>query len=278
MVRTRILILLIAAALVILLFNLPSVVVDNASKEMPSPTEDSIEATNSSENQDFSHNQDIDSEDRIRISSLKAIVQSEDNPEKTFTFADSLAELYLNYQKFDSAATYFEIAAELKKDEESWIKAGNAYYEAFTYAIDPEESKYFGLKVRECFDPVLESNPDRLDLKTKVGMTLVSSSNPMQGITMLREVLATDPENQDALYNLGILAFQTGQYPVAIDRFEKLVNANKDHVQGHFYLGLSYRETGELEKAKEQLEIVKDLDKNPEVQATVDSYLEEINN
>jgi tetratricopeptide (TPR) repeat protein len=183
----------------------------------------------------------------------------------------------MEYQKFDSAAMYFEIAADLKKDEDSWIKAGNAYYEAFTFAIDPEESKYYGTKVRECFGAILETDPDRLDLKTKMGMTLVSSSNPMQGITMLREVLEKDPDNEEALYNLGILAFQTGQFAVAVSRFEKLVQAHQDNVQGHFYLGLSYMELKEFAKAKEQLEVVKDLDKSPEVQATVDSYLEEIN-
>jgi tetratricopeptide (TPR) repeat protein len=261
--------------LIILLFNLPRVVVDNADGNMPA--EASAQSSDREADQDFLHNQDVSTQDAQIMSSLKASIQKEENQEKTHIFADSLAELYQFYGKFDSAATYFERAAEEDPQEERWIKAGNAYYEAFTYAVDAEVASYYGQKARDCFNPVIDSNPSRLDLKTKVGMTLVSSSNPMQGITILREVLEEDPENEEALYNLGILAFQTGQYPTAIDRFERLIRVNNDNTQGHFYLGLCYKETGEIDMAKEQFNIVKELDKSPEVQATVDSYLEDMN-
>jgi hypothetical protein len=41
---------------------------------------------------------------------------------------------------------------------------------------------------------------------------------------------------------------------------------------------LSYLEGGKDEEAREQFEIVKESDPDPAVQATVDSYLEEIEN
>jgi tetratricopeptide (TPR) repeat protein len=266
--------LLLAAALVALLFSLPRVVVDNTESGIPASESNSEPLP--AESDDFLHNQDFSEEDLERTVSLKASIRNEENPGKTSIFADSLAELYLVYQKFDSAATYFERAAKLDPSQERWIKAGNTYYEAFTFAMEPVEADFYGQKVRECLQPVLDLEPERLDLKTKVGMTLVSSSNPMQGITMLREVLEIDPGNEEALYNLGILAFQTGQYSTAITRFENLVEVRNENTQAHFYLGLSYKESGEPVKAKEQFEIVKELDKSPEVQATVNSYLEEL--
>ena len=270
MLRARVIMLLAAAALIVLLFNLPRVVVDNS--------EDNIQDQTSSgaADEDFQHLQDISEEDFEIISSLKALLEKEVNQEKNPIFADSLAELYFNYQKFDSAATYFERAALLDPQDLRWEKAGNAYYEAFTYAVDTDQASYLGLKVRECFEMIMEGDPSRLDLKTKIGMTLVSSSNPMQGILMLREVLEADPQNVDALYNLGILAFQTGQFATAIERFENLILADSDNVQGHFYLGLCYKEVQEWDKAIEQFEIVKKMDESPEVQASVDTYLDEI--
>lgn len=267
--------LLLAATLIVLLFNLPRIVVDNDEGSMGG--EASAQSVDPETGDEFLHNQEVSGEDSERMSSLKASIQIEENQEKTSIFADSLAELFMFYRKYDSAATYFERAAKLDPREERWIKAGNAYYEAFTYAIDANAADYYGQKTREYFNPIVENDPKRLDLKTKVGMTLVSSQNPMQGITMLREVLVTDPENEEALYNLGILAFQTGQYPTAIERFETLVKVNNNHTQGHFYLGVSYKEIGDFKMAKEQFRIVKEMDKSPEVQATVDSYLEEMN-
>ena len=273
MLRTRLLILLSAVALIVLLFNLPTVVVDNSESSIPS---DSDQARGQAKSPDLTHNQEYSSEDAERVASLKALVELEENQEKTSIFADSLAELFLVYQVFDSAAMYFEKAATLDSSLEVWEKAGNAYYEAFTYSMDRESADMYGEKARESLQKVLTDNPQRLDLKTKVGMTLVSSSNPMQGITMLREVIAEDPDNEEALYNLGILAFQTGQFEVAKGRFENLVRINDDNPQGHFYLGLCYKELGENEKAKEQFLIVKEKDESLEVQATVDSYLKEL--
>jgi tetratricopeptide (TPR) repeat protein len=267
--------LLLAATLIVLLFNLPRVVVDNAEGNMGG--EASAKSMDPETSEEFLHNQEISPEDSEKMSSLKASIQKEENQEKTSIFADSLAELFMFYRKYDSAATYFERAAKLDPREARWEKAGNAYYEAFTYAIDADAANLYGQKTRECFNPLIDNDPMRLDLKTKVGMTLVSSQNPMQGITMLREVLESDPRNEEALYNLGILAFQTGQYPTAIERFENLVKVNENNTQGHFYLGVCYKEIGDFEMAKEQFRIVKEMDKSPEVQATVDSYLEEMN-
>ena len=124
---------------------------------------------------------------------------------------------------------------------------------------------------------ILENHPERLDLKTKIAMTYVSSQNPMQGILLLREVIESDPENEEALYNLGLLSRQSGQLDKAIERFSKIVSINPDHIQARFLLAVTYLDLGESNKAKEQFEIVKRTNDDPAVQATVDSYLEKIN-
>ena len=104
-------------------------------------------------------------------------------------------------------------------------------------------------------------------------MTYVSSSTPMKGIIMLREVLADDPKNELALFNMGMLSIQSGQYDRAIERLQQLVAINPQHVQGHLLLGVAYLNKGEKAEARKQFEKVKQLDKDPSVQATADSYL-----
>jgi Flp pilus assembly protein TadD len=98
----------------------------------------------------------------------------------------------------------------------------------------------------------------------------------MQGITMLREVLAADPKNELALFNMGMLSIQSGQFAKAAEWLEKLVAVNDKHLQGQLLLGVAYMNVGQKDKARQQFEKVKKMDSDPSVQATVDSYLDEL--
>jgi Tfp pilus assembly protein PilF len=93
---------------------------------------------------------------------------------------------------------------------------------------------------------------------------------------LLREVLVEDPKNELALYNMGMLSIQSGQHDKAIERLEELIKVNPSHTQGHLLLGIAFMNTGNNQRAKEQFEKVKQLDKDPAVQATVDSYLKDL--
>jgi tetratricopeptide (TPR) repeat protein len=108
-------------------------------------------------------------------------------------------------------------------------------------------------------------------------MSYISSSNPMQGIVLLREILEEDPENETALFNMGILAIQSGQYERGSERFKNLVSLYPQNLQGQFYLGLCYFEMGQKDKAKTQFELVKSMEDDPAVLATIEGYLQELN-
>ena len=131
-------------------------------------------------------------------------------------------------------------------------------------------------KAQQFYKKVLEANPKNLDVKTKMAMTYVSSPNPMQGILMLREVIAADPKNELALFNLGMLSIQSGQYEKAVERLEELIELYPNNSQGQLLLGIAYMNTSEKAKAKAQFEKVKQMEKDPAVQATVDSYLKDL--
>src|SRR5690606_38551350 len=120
--------------------------------------------------------------------------------------------------KFDSAAWFAERAAEFFNNEESWSKTAEAYYQAYSFAVDSKKQAAYAVKAREYFDKVLAVSPTNLDAKTKQAMTYLSDANPMQAITTLREVLAQDPDNKLALYNMGMLSIQSGQYDRAVER------------------------------------------------------------
>jgi Flp pilus assembly protein TadD len=69
---------------------------------------------------------------------------------------------------------------------------------------------------------------------------------------------------------------QSGQYDKAIERLEELEKINPENIQGQLLLGVAYMNKGDKAKAKQQFEKVKKLDKDPSVQATADSYLNDL--
>ena len=184
-------------------------------------------------------------------------------------------DLYNQAGLFDSAAWFADRAMTFFKTDESLLKAGDAYYQAYTFAMDPQKQKALADKTQELFGKYLKENPKNLEVKTKIAMTYLVSA-PMKGIGMLREVLAADPNNELALFNMGMLSIQSGQYDKAPQYLEKLATVNEKHIQGQLLLGVAYLNLGQKDKARQQFEKVKKMDSDPSVQATVDSYLKDL--
>ncbi len=279
MSKTKIIISAVAILLIIGIFLLPKVVVDNsADVEMTSSGEASSGVTAQSPEVDAMHNTTISPEDETLLNDLRENYKSNADNEKSAIFADSLATVFKRYNKLDSAAKYYAIAADKVPSQEALLKAGDAYYEAYTYAVAPERSQQLGEKAREYYEIVLgrEGGEALLNVKANLAMTYIASADPMKGIALLREILEKDPNHKGAIYNMGVLSIQSNQYDRAIERFEQLVGLDPENVQAQFYLGLSYFEAGRKTMAKKQFEKVKTLDSDPEIQAAADGYLEEI--
>ena len=268
MLKTRIILLVVSVAAIVLLFLLPRVVVENDQTIAGAPA-DSI-------TQQIEMHAAVPAEMEQQIRILRANYSADTRNEKNAIFADSLAGLYSKAGKFDSSAWFAEEATKFFNNTESRIKAGDSYYQAYSFALDASRQAYFAGKAQSFYNMVLESAPDNLDVKTRLAMTYLTDSNPMKAITMLREVLAEDPQNKTALYNMGMLSIQSGQYDKAIERLEQLVQIDAENTQAHLMLGIAYMNGGSKRKAKEQFEKVKQLDNDPSVQATADSYLKDL--
>jgi Flp pilus assembly protein TadD len=73
-----------------------------------------------------------------------------------------------------------------------------------------------------------------------------------------------------------MLSIQSGQYDKAIEWLQRLATVNAGHLQGQLLLGVAYMNSGDKTRAREQFEKVKKMDNDPSVQATADSYLQEL--
>ena len=270
MAKKQLIIVGVAIIAVVALFSLPRIVVDNdgdSVSEPPSPV---------AETGEDAHLPPLTPAVQEEADSLRALYLANTDTEKTTIFASSLVELFIRADRYDSAAYYAEVIAQQTEALADEKRAGEMYYESFMRALSSGQGQQLGEKVRFYFDKVLEAEPDNLDAKTKSAMTYIGSSNPMQGIQMLREVVEADENHELATYNLGLLSMQSGQHEKAVERFEKVKEINPDNLQAQFLLGVSYLEAGENEKSRKQFEYIKTISDDPEIVANVDNYLERI--
>lgn len=233
MKKPQILLSVFGIILILGLYRLPRVVVEN-------------DAETTVETHDF----EITSADARAISSLKRLI-AEAEKEKSSNFADSLAKYFLRYGMLDSASLVSE--AMLKRDSSlsTKEKAVKILYRIFERAGSGDEASLQAMRLRPLIESLLEANPNDLSLKNKLAMTLVTTENPMSGIMVLREIVATDPINREALINLGLLSIQSGQFDRAVERFENLVAMDSSDFEAKLYLGVSYLETGRVADASQ---------------------------
>jgi tetratricopeptide (TPR) repeat protein len=231
----------------------------------------------SSTSGDVEHIHEIPDSLKAELESLYESFNNAENQEKRFIFADSLAKAYKTVGKLDSLAKYSEVRALEIPTIENLIAAGNGYYDAFNFAVDPSKRNSLAERARYYYKRILEENPEMLDIKSKLAMTYVAGSEPMTGIMMLREVIEADPENELAIYNLGILAITSGQFEKAIERFEKLKEIDPENPEANFYLGYCLFELGKEKESKPFFEKVKALGISGDLLIASEDYLKRIN-
>lgn len=270
-----------AIALVGTLFSLPKVVVNNKGKEVDTEKAQTAEAetaTTPSETPANSHDGATLSPDQQKIvDQLRSGFILANDKEKPAAGL-KLSDKFVTLQKFDSAAFYAEKVALLSPSLENWVRTGDRYYEAYGFAVDDQKAKNLGVKTREYYQKAIDQNPSLLAAKANMAMTYVNTENPMQGIMMLRDVLETDPTNELALFNMGILSMRSNQYSKAADRFKQILTNNPANTKAKFYLGLTLVELGKNDEARKVLAEVKKEEKDPVIQQAIGELEVRLNN
>ena len=272
MKKIQVILIIAAIGLTALLYSLPKVVVDNDENDGVAEFVDE-----STSEPIVEHGVEISEETLSKINYWKSKLLVKGQLNQDETSLDSLMKVFVSNNKYDSAAHYAGMFADAYQEIEHWRKAGDAYFEAFTFALEPAKIQQMSSQARLYYNKILDAGVNDLDAKNNIAMTFIESSSPMQGIMMLRKILEEEPQNQKALYNMGLLSIRSNQFDKGVERFEALVKAYPESLEGNYYLGVCYFETGNLPKAKAQFLKVKGMDTDAMVQTAVDEYLERIN-
>lgn len=175
-------------------------------------------------------------------------------------------ELYYHYH-----------AAELEKNLQELIKVGDELIIQF------RSSKNIGIKnnlitfALRSYESALKLSPNDNDLKLKAGTAYVEgSSEPMKGITLLREVIDAEPDNVPALILLGRFAIMSGQYDKAKERLDQALLISPSNAEAIFFMAITQQGLGNNDKAIELFETCKKLVNNPDFDAEIDGYIEDL--
>ncbi|WP_420150888.1 tetratricopeptide repeat protein [Spirosoma sp.] len=275
------LVIILSAALTAGLYSLPKVVVRNENKQLgvratqtPGSTDSHSSGTNGS-GEAAMHEKPLSADQQKRVAALKADFTAASSSQKE-AIGEKLITLFHEINRYDSAAHYAEVLALAQPTERNLLRAGDQYFEAYTFAVDNKKTALTGQKTREFYQKALAKNPNLLSAKANMAMTYVNTDTPMQGIMMLREVLQQDPTNELALFNLGLLSMRSNQYERAIERFRQILVNNPSSRKAQFYLGISLAEAGQKAEAKQVLEQVKQQEKDPQILAAIREYEERL--
>lgn len=188
-----------------------------------------------------------------------------------------LADAYFAYKQYAVAALlYLEQSEKDASNAEMYVKAGDAFREAYRAGTDSNITPLLVEKAKSSYQKAMELDPKNLDAKTGVATCYVDASeNPMQGIMLLREVVAADPENVNANLNLGMFSMKSGQFDKAISRFETVVK-KKPSAENYAMLAESYEQSGNKVEAIKALKKAKEYIIDPQIIAGVDEYIKKL--
>ncbi|MBD2756240.1 tetratricopeptide repeat protein [Spirosoma validum] len=281
MKKSVLFVIILAAALTAGLYTLPKGVVRNETKQLegrttqtPGPT-DSPHGNVAEADTPAMHEKPLSVDQQKQVALLKTELASANSSQRE-AVGQKLITLFRTINRYDSAAHYAEVLAIAQPTEQHLLRAGDQYFEAYTFAVDDKKTASLGQKTREFYQQALAKNPNLLSAKANMAMTYVNTDTPMQGIMMLREVLHQDPTNELALFNLGLLSMRSNQYERAIERFRQILVNNPASRKAQFYLGVSLAEAGQKAEAKQVLAQVKKQEKDPQILAAVREYEERL--
>lgn len=107
----------------------------------------------------------------------------------------------------------------------------------------------------EPVEPV-EVSPNEEKIAEAVKIIEEGTQAPMKGIQLLREVLESEPQNEKALYYMGVFSVRSGQYEKAVQRFESILKNNPNQMEVRYLLGMSLLEIGDTSRSLKELEQV----------------------
>ncbi len=148
---------------------------------------------------------------------------------------------------FEPYAWYEAEAARLEKSEKSLTFAARLFLDNLQSDENPTRRQWKALQAKDLFERSLNINPDNDSARVGLGACYLFgnvSTNPMEGIAKIREVLAKDSTNLYAQLMLVRGSLLSGQYDKGIGRLTTVLALAPDNVEATLLMADLQERTG----------------------------------
>jgi tetratricopeptide (TPR) repeat protein len=225
--------------------------------------------------------QNLTKEQSVRINELENSISRGDVSSQKLHLYHQLARFWGDsIRSFPPYAWYTAEAARLENSEKSLTFAAHLFLDNLMYEEDHLMKEWEASQAKDLFERSLKLNPNNDSSKVGLGATILfgGSEMPMQGIQMLKEVVAKDSTNAYAQMTLGRGSLLSGQLDKAIERFKTVARLEPKNLEVVLLLADTYEKMGNKQEAivwyQKSLTI---LDK-PEFKKEVENRITELKN
>ncbi|WP_246113296.1 tetratricopeptide repeat protein [Segetibacter aerophilus] len=212
-----------------------------------------------------------------RVTSLENSVKRGDVKNQQLRVYKTLASFWEDSVRlFEPYAYYTAEAAKLENSEKSLTFAAHLFLTNLKTEADPPMQNWLATNAKDLFQRALEVNPANDSSKVGLGACYIFGSisdNPMEGISLIREVIQRDPNNLFAHLILGLGGVRSGQFDKAIEHFETIVKKQPENLEAVLNLAETFDQKGDKENAIKWYKIVKGKIPNPEVQKELETRI-----
>jgi tetratricopeptide (TPR) repeat protein len=167
----------------------------------------------------------------------------------------------LSAEIFEVQNRFSDAAAEYRKAIEANPSAPDLHYRLGRSILLGAHTPEAMQQAKQEFLSELKVNPEDAACEFQLGQISLAEGNSAAARPRFEKALSLSPEFVDALVALGKIDAQEKQYPEAISLLKRAVAKEPSNERAHYALLTAYRDSGELEKAKQEKTILDRLQK-----------------
>jgi len=215
-----------------------------------------------------------------RLTALESSVKRGDVKDQQLHIYHQLAKFWSDSARmFEPFAYYTSEAAKLENSEKSLTFAAHLFLDNLITEGDPAMQHWLGENAKVLLDKALVINPANDSSKIGLGICYMFgniSDNPMQGIMEVRKVVQEHPENLYGQMVLGLGGKKSGQFDKAIDRFKIVLAKEPENLEALFNIAETYEMKGDKANAVIWYQKARDIIKVPDAKTALDKRIKEL--